>query len=182
MKRFSLILLALPLAAAEQAAEHAGAEAQHGPSPWLWANFVILMGALIYLARKHGGPFLAERDAAIQKGIAGAAAKKADADARVADVNQRLANLDTEIADLKVQMRTEQQQEAQRLADRNAQEIARLQHQSEQEMASAAKTARLELQAHAAKLALALAEQKLRTQMTDDTQHRLTGSFVESLR
>jgi F-type H+-transporting ATPase subunit b len=178
VKRFSLVLLAVPLAAAEQA----GAEARHGPSPWLWANFVILMGVLIYLARKHGGPFLAERDAAIQKGISDAAAKKADADRRVADVDQRLANLDTEIANLKVQMREEQQQEAKRLADRNAQEIARLGHQSEQEMETAAKAARLELQAHAAKLALSLAEQKLRTEMNPETQHRLTGGFVESLR
>ena len=174
----SAFFFAIPVFAAEQS----GGETHHDMTPWLWANFLILIGALAYLGAKHGAPFLKARQESISSGIAEAAAKKADADRRVADVNQRLSALDSEIANLKTQMREEQAQEAQRLADRNAAELARIQHQAEQEMEAAGKAARIELQAHAAKLALDLAEQKLRAEMTGDTQQRLTRGFVESLR
>jgi len=169
-----LIILAMPLFAAE--------ETKRDMTPWLWANFLILLGALVYLGRKYGGPFLQARQQSIQQGIADAAAKKADAETRVADVNQRLSSLDAEIAGLKVQMREEQRLEAKRLADRNAAEISRVQQQAEQEIESAGKAARLELQAHAAKLALDLAEQKIRLRMDDETQRGLTRGFVESLK
>ena len=49
-------------------------------------------------------------------------------------------------------------------------------------MEAAGKAARLELQAHAAKLALDLAEKKLRAGMTGEAQERFTRGFVESLR
>lgn len=177
MKRLLLFVLT---SLSALSAEQPGAEARD-MTPWLWANFLILIGALGYLGVKYGGPFLKARQDTIAKGIDEAAAKKADADQRVAKVNERLANLDSEIAGLKTQMREEQQQESKRLADRNAAEIARIQQQMQQEIESAGKTARLELQAHAAKLALDLAEQKLRAQMNTETQLNLTRGFVESL-
>ncbi len=177
MRLFWLVLgCALTAAAAEQ-----GGETQRDMTPWLWANFVILLAALGYLAMKHGGPYLKARQEGIQKGIADAEAKKADADRRVAEVNARLANLDAEITNLKTQMREEQAQEAERLAARNAAELARIQQQAEQEMESAAKAARLDLQAHAGKLALDLAEQKLRARMNPATQHDLAQGFVDRL-
>ncbi len=157
-------------------------EAGHDMTPWLWANFVILVVALGYLSKKYGAPFLQARQENISKGIADAETKKTEADRRVAEVNQKLATLDAEIANLKTQMREEQAQEAKRLADRNAAELARVQQQSEQEMEAAGKAARLELQGYAAKLALDLAEKKLRSGMTGDAQDRLTRGFVESLR
>ena len=179
MKRFSLFFLAaLP---ALLAAEQAGAEAPHDMTPWLWANFLILMGALAWLGVKHGGPFLQARQETIAKGISDAVATKADADQRVAKVDARLANLDAEIATLKTQMIEEQQQESKRLADRNTAEIARIQQQMQQEIESAGKSARIELQAHAAKLAVDLAERKLRDRMNDETRHSLARNFVESL-
>ncbi len=176
--RFAIFFSALSAAAAEQA----GGEPQHDMTPWLWANFIILIGALAYLSTKYGGPFLKSRQENISRGLAEADVKKTEANRRAAEVDQKLATLDTEIANLKTQMREEQAQEAKRLADRNAAELARIQQQAEQEMEAAGKSARLDLQAHAAKLALELAEQKLQTEMTDDVQHRLTRGFVESIR
>ena len=77
-------------------------------TPWLWANFAILVGALWYLSKKYGGPFLKARQDGISQGIADADAKRADSDRRVAEVNQKLSNLDAEIAALKAQMIEEQ--------------------------------------------------------------------------
>ncbi|MDQ6678331.1 MAG: ATP synthase F0 subunit B [Acidobacteriota bacterium] len=176
MKAILLFGFALTAAAAEQRGE-----TQRDMTPWLWANFILLLAALGYLAMKYGGPFLKARQEGIQKGIADAEAEKAGADRRVAEVNERLANLDTEIANLKSQMREEQAQEAERLAARNAAELARIQQQAEQEMEAAAKAARLDLQAHAGKLAVELAEQKLRARMNPATQHELAQSFMDRL-
>ena len=33
-------------------------EAERDMTPWLWANFAILVLALGYLSKKYGGPFL----------------------------------------------------------------------------------------------------------------------------
>lgn len=162
--------------------QEAAGETQRNMTPWLWANFIILIAALAYLSKKYGAPFLKSRQENITQGIADADAKKADAERRVAEVNQKLASLDAEIANLKTQMRTEQAQEAKRLADRNAAELARIQQQAEQEIEAAGKSARLELKAQAAKLAVDLAEKKLRNEMTPAAQERLTSGFVESLR
>ncbi len=164
------------------AAQESGGEPQKDLTPWLWANFILLIAALWYLSRKYGGPFLKGRQEGISQGIADADAKRADADRRVAEVNQKLSNLDAEITALKSQMRDEQALEAKRLEERHAAELVRIRQQAEQEIEAAGKAARLELQAHAAKLAVDLAEKKLRNEMTGDAQHGLTRGFVESLR
>ncbi len=164
----------MPLAAAEEAAEK-------DMTPWLWANFIILVIALGYLTKKYGGPFLAARSANIQQGIAAANARKAEADRRVADVEARLANLGGEIEKLKTEIRAEQGREADRIAARNAVDIARIHQQAEQEIDALTKAARLELQEHAGNLALQLAEQKIRARMNPETQRKLNRDFLNSI-
>ena len=175
MKRLPLaFLLAIPLSAAEQAAEK-------DMTPWLWANFILLMIALGWLVKKYLGPFFVVRSESIRQGIAEAEAQKAEADRRVADVDARFAALDAEIARLKSEMRSEQAREIERLRARNAAELVRVRLQAEQEIESTVKAARLELRRYAGKLALDLAEQKIRSRMTPEAHRGMTQAFVRSL-
>src|SRR5579859_3806904 len=74
---------------------------------WEWANFVVLAGIVIYMARKAGGPFFNSRAAEIRKGIDEAEKIKADSTARIAAINSKLGRLDAEIASLRETAATE---------------------------------------------------------------------------
>ena len=162
--------------------EHAAAE-HEGPSElWKWANFAILAGVLGYLIGKNAGPFFEGRSQQIKKDMLEAAAARKDADVRAADVERRLSNLEAEIAGLRAEAQKEAAAETERLTRQTASEIAKIQANAEQEIAAAGKAARMDLKRYSAHLAAGLAEQKIRTRMTPDTQNELVQNFVHNLK
>jgi F-type H+-transporting ATPase subunit b len=179
MPSFKRILFALTFAALPLLAEEGGTP----PSPdlviWKWVNFVILAVLLAYIAVKAGGPALRARSKEIGEGLAAGEKAKADADARAAEVQAKLANLEKEIAAMHASAREELNREADRIRTDAGKEIARIQMQLEQETESAAKLAKLEVRRYAAKLAIDLAEQKVRARMSPDVQSALLESFLK---
>jgi len=162
--------------------ETTGHEAPEGPSPiWAWANFAILAGALGYLIVKKGGPWFQSRSLAIRKGIAEAEEIRRGAEASAAEVDRRLAGLQTEIDSLRTSAQREQSAEAERIRQQAAADLARIQGHAAREIESAGKTARLELKRYAAQLAVDLAEQKIRRQMTPEVQAALVERFGRDL-
>ena len=182
------LLLATSLVTAQESPdkaaghESAGHEAPEGPSPiWAWANFAILAGALGYLIVKKGGPWFQSRSLAIRKGIAEAEDIRRGAEASAAEVDRRLAGLQTEIDSLRTNAHREQSAEAERIRQQAAADLARIQGHAAREIESAGKTARLELKRYAAQLAVDLAEQKIRRQMTPEVQAALIERFGRDL-
>jgi F-type H+-transporting ATPase subunit b len=162
--------------------EASGHEAPEGPSPiWAWANFAMLAGALGYLIVKKGGPWFQSRSLAIRKGIAEAEEIRRGAEASAAEVDRRLAGLQTEIDSLRTNAHREQSAEAERIRQQAAADLARIQGHAAREIESAGKTARLELKRYAAQLAVDLAEQKIRRQMTPEVQAALIERFGRDL-
>lgn len=169
-------------------AEHAeathaeGAHAEGDPlAVWKWANFVLLAAGLGYLVGKTVPPLFRERTSEIQKGIAEAAQVKADADKRAAAVDARLAKLDTEISAIREQSRLEMQIEGDRIRKETAATIEKLQTQASAEIESAGVTARRDLKAYAAELALDMAEQRIRSRMDANAEAALIDAFVNDL-
>jgi F-type H+-transporting ATPase subunit b len=148
---------------------------------WKWANFAILAGGLGYLIGKNAPAFFNSRTAEIQKGIADATEMRKDADIRAAEMDKRMANLEAEIAALRASAKSEITAEAERINVETAQLLGKIQTRAEQEIASAAKSASLELKSYSAKLALELAEAKLRGQMNATTERELLGDFLKGL-
>jgi F-type H+-transporting ATPase subunit b len=161
--------------------ESAASESE-GPSPiWAWANFAILVGGLGYLAVKKGGPWFASRSQEIRKGIARAEEIRADAEARANAVDLKIAGLETAISALRADAHREQSVEAERIRQQTAADLARIQQHASAEIDAAGKAARLELKRYAAQVALDLAEQKIRRQMTPDVQTALVEDFSRNL-
>jgi F-type H+-transporting ATPase subunit b len=173
---FALAFLALPLLAAEEG------QAENGPAPiWTWLNFIILVAGLGYLIAKNLGPFLASRTAQIQEALAAGERAKAQAEARAAAVQAQLANLGPEIEKFKADAAQDREREAARIQRDTETELARIEQHSAQEIESAAKLARLDVRRYAAKLAIELAEQKLRARMSPETQAGLVQSFLAGI-
>ncbi len=181
-KRFVIgfILLAAPIFAQEAAG---GAAAAEKPSVLLWQvlNFLILAGLIGWMAVKQGGPMLTSRKKGIQEGLAAGERAKADADARAAEVQKKLGNLEKQIAELRAGAREEQEREADRIRREAKAEMARIHAQAEQEIESAGKLARIEVQRAAARLAIEIAEQKVRERMTPELQAALLRGFVSDI-
>ncbi len=145
---------------------------------WKWLNFAILAGVLGYLIKKNLGPVLVTRSEQIRTGLAAGEKARAEAEARASAVTAKLKNLDQAIAEMKAAARNERERESERLKRDTQSELTRIARQSELEIESAGKLAMLEVQRHAAKLAIDLAEQKVRARMSQDTQAALIGNFI----
>ena len=82
---------------------------------------------------------------------------------------------------MQVEAREEREREAGRIRQETQNELGRLLRHAEMEIESAGKLARLEVQRHAAKLAIDLAEQKLRARMSPETEKTLLDRFVKDI-
>ncbi len=181
--RMAIVLVALSLAGALPALR--AAEGEAGETRELLyriLNFAILAGGLGYLIKKHGGAFFAARGEAILRGISEAQKLHEESEARARAVEERLAGLGAQIEELRAKAKAEMAAEQARREREAEQAVRKVFTQAEQEMAALVKTARLELKAHAASLAIELAEKKIAGRITPQTQRSLVGSFIESLR
>lgn len=175
-------------AASHETAGHEAAEGHGGGHeagdpllPAKWINFAILAAGLGFLIIKMGIPALKSQQQAILDGM-NAAAKQAEATtAQAAEIEKRISNLDSEVAGIREKALSELEAEKKRIGEETAVLVAKVEQDATAELASAAKFAQAELKAHTAKLALELAEQKVRARMTPAAQEALVGRFVERL-
>ena len=179
----SVLVLLLLVSVSALFAQHGGtAAAGHGSlDTWKWANFLLIAVVLGYVIRKNAGPFFASRSQQIRKAIVEAEEVRADAQKRVAQVDARLANLQSAIEKMRREAIEEQSAEGERVRRQTAADISKIMAQAEQEIASAGKGARLELKRYSARLAVSLAEEKIRASMNPHHQDALVQAFVDNL-
>ena len=185
MKKIAALLLGLGLCLALLGSRRRKKESKGGaPEPslgWEWTNFVILAGLFTYLAVTKGGPFFNTRAAEIRKGIDDANKIKSDSDAKIAAINSKLGRLDSEIASLRESAAAERRGAEQRLKEDTQREIQRIGAHADSELDTAGKSERVALQRYAAKLALELAETKVRARMNPNAEDALVQAFVHGL-
>jgi F-type H+-transporting ATPase subunit b len=161
-----------------------GQEVETG-DPWLvwkWANFLILAAGLGYLIRKHAPAFFQQRSQEIQQGISEATKTKQEAEARAAAIERRLASLESEIAKLRASAHQEIAAEGGRISRETVHRLQRIQAQSAREIELMSRAASAELRKYSAELALDLAQQRIRSRMTKETQDSLADKFLQDLR
>lgn len=148
---------------------------------WKLANFAILAAGVVYLAAKMLPPLFRSRTTEIQKGISEAQQVRREAEKRAADMDARLQALGSEIEKFRTQAQVEMEQEATRIREETARQIAKQQQQAKGEIETAGKTASRELQAYAARLSLDMAEQRIRARLDAAAQNALVDGFVSDL-
>jgi len=171
---------------AAQATHAVEAEAPHGESVLRTlarlANFAILAGVIVYFLRAPIAAYLASRGTQIRQDLVTAADMRATASAQLAEIARKLETLPAELDALKAQGAQDVVAEQARIAQAAAVERERLIEQTHREIATRLRLARRELTAHAAGLAIAIAEQRIKRSITPEDQLRLVDRFTSQLK
>lgn len=165
------------------AGEHAGAE-HGGLSGLIWpvANFVVLAFLLNKFLRAPLTEYLTGRSTQIRKDLVEAAALSASATAQLAEVDRKMKALPSELDALKKRGVEEIAAEEDRIASAAAADRQRLLTQTRREIELRLQTAQRTLSDHAATLALQLAEQRLRQDMSAADHARLVDRYVQQVK
>jgi F-type H+-transporting ATPase subunit b len=142
-------------------------------------NFAVIAGGLFWVARKFLPGMFRDRTTAIQKAMEEARKASAEANRRLSEIEDRLSRLDAEIREMQAAAEKEAEGEYARILAATEEDKRKIIESAEQEITAAGKQARRELAAHAADLAVALAQKQIRVDpATDQT---LVRSFADSI-
>src|SRR5260221_508016 len=106
---------------------------------------------------------------------------RAGAEKRAAAMDAKLANLGAEVETLRKSAREEAAMEGDRIRQETQRELAKIQANAGHDIASALKSAKIELKSYSGQLAIHLARDKVRQRMTPADQDALVRSFVSDL-
>lgn len=171
-----LMVLALPVQAAGDA-EGWG---------WLetigrWFNLAVLFGGLAFLLRKPLAAFFDGQRRQIRQQLEDAREAQRRAEVQLAGVEEKLANLDAELAALREQAEFEAEREKERIREEAEVEAARLLETATREIEGLSRAAHHRLRAYASELAMKMATERARQELTSDADANLISRFLEEL-
>lgn len=131
-------------------------------------NFVVIAGIIFWAGRKYLPGLLSARTAAIQKSMQEAQKASEEARRKLAEIESRLMKLDGEIGMMRDAAEKDAAAEEARIQAAAQEDARKMVESAQQEIASAAKTARRELTAYAADLAVGLAQKQIHVDAATD--------------
>ena len=131
-------------------------------------NFAVVAGVILWASKKYLPAIFRDRTAQIQKAMDEARKASEEANRRLAEIESRLSHLDAEIAALRSSAEKEGAAEEVRMQAAAEEDARKIVQTSEQEIAAAAKSARRELTAFAASLAVSLAAKQIQIDRSAD--------------
>jgi F-type H+-transporting ATPase subunit b len=144
-------------------------------------NILLVVGVLIWIARKPLSNFFARMSDSIREQLAEAQKARADAEARLAEVQSRMSRLDDELKEIANTAEKEAQDEYKKMLAQAEQDAEKIVERSRQEIEGMTRTAQHELRFHAAELSVRLAEEKIQNEISDADHERLMNRFVSKL-
>lgn len=154
-----------------------------------WGVFSLNLAVLLWLLWKmlYGGKnwsvpkMLRSRGETIQLQMREAEQAQQQAEVRLQQIEARIANLPAEIAALEREAAAEAAREYERVVGESRAEAERILHQGRLEIQAAAKLAQKELKGLAAALAVDLATQRIREQLTPEEDEMVVRSALAGL-
>jgi F-type H+-transporting ATPase subunit b len=142
-------------------------------------NFGVVAGLIFWLSRKTLPGIFRSRTASIQKAMEEARKASQEASQRLADIETRLSRLGVEIGEMRAAAEKEAAAEEARIKAAAAEEGRKIVESAQQEIAAAAKSARRDLIAYAADLAVSLAAKQVK--LDSATDQGLVRRFARQL-
>jgi F-type H+-transporting ATPase subunit b len=171
------------LAPAVAVAASGGDEHGGGVTDFVWhaVNLLLLIAALIYFARGPIASFLNERRAKIEDGIQSAGRELAAAERKLAACEQRIASLDEEIDGIRSAVQRQAESERDRLLAEAQTTADRIRRDALAAVDQEMRHARAQLRSETVDLAVQLAGELLRSQVSDSDRTRLVDDFVQRI-
>jgi F-type H+-transporting ATPase subunit b len=142
-------------------------------------NFVVVAVVIFWAVKKYLPGVFRNRTISIQKAMEEARKASEDANRRLSEIEARLSKFDAEIAQMKAEAEKQAIAEEQTIKAAAEEDARKIVEAAEQEIAAAAKTARRELTAYAADLAVTLARKQIHVDA--NTDQALLGDFARQL-
>jgi len=156
-----------------------GLDLEHAYWVCVLLNFAVIAAALFWLSKKNLPGLFRNRTASIQKAMEEARKASEDANQRLAEIEARLSKLDVEIGGMRAVAEKEAAAEGERIKSAAIEDARKIVESAEQEIAAAAKSARRELTAYAADLAVSLAKKQIHVDAATDQS--LLRDFAQQL-
>ena len=178
MIRLALVVLAL--VAVPGAALAAGEDG--GPSFfWSYVNLAVLIGVLIYVARKPILDYLSDRRSRVQEDLASTENLLNEAESRLAEWSAKTERLDADIEEIQRISHRRAEDERVKILEDAKRAAERIRSDAGTAIERELRRARVALREEAADLAVELAGKMLSQQVTDADRDRLVDEFVERL-
>lgn len=200
-------LLSMFVATAAFAAEHGEAVAAHGEAAgghhgaphvsnwwgigeqyantpalgWLTITFLIFVGILVTFGRPAIKKHLETRADAVEKAIAEARRAREDAEKRAKDAEAKLAALAGEVEKMKAEFTAQGKLESERIATAATEMAKKIARDTEDTIGAETERAKEALRVEASKLALQLAEERIKQLLTDADDGKLKTSLIQGL-
>lgn len=184
MKSIVSVLFSFLLSGVAFASEGGGGEG-HGYDwmgfVWQVVNFAILVGVLVYFARKPLRDYLRARTESIQKSIEEARQAREIAEKALAEVQARVNAKDKEIAEIIAMAEKSGQKEKEALIQEGERLAQKLLEQARTNIDFELKQAREAIKAEAVELAMELAEKKIEGKLSEEEQKKLFEEALDRL-
>lgn len=142
-------------------------------------NFAIVAAIIFWATKKYLPGMFRTRTAFIQQAMEEARKASEDANRRLGEIEARLSKLDGEIGEMRAAAEKDSAEEEQKISAAEEEDKRKIVESAEQEIAAAAKSARRELTAYAADLAVALAAKQIHVDASAD--QALVKDFTQQL-
>lgn len=150
-----------------------------GDHLWPAVNLVILLGVIVYFARKPIAAFFAERRAGIEGELDGAASELSDAEATYAKWQRRLIDLETELDEIRATSRRRAESDRERILSDARASAERIREDASSAIEQELRRAREQLREEATQLAIEMASDRLGREINDSDRDRLIDEFIE---
>ena len=144
-------------------------------------NFALMVGVLVYFVNKPIRKGLKERSAGIEKTLAEAEAAKQAAEAKHREYTEKLAKATEEIAGITDSIRREGELERDKIIAAAKELAIKIEQEADNKASGVVAKARAELREEAASLAVELAEDMLKKQVSADDQKRLVDEYMQKV-
>jgi len=144
-------------------------------------NFALMVGVLVYFVNKPIRKGLKGRTEEIEKTLADAESAKAAAEAKHKEYSDKLAKATEEIAGITEAIRREGELERDKIIAAAKDMADKIEREADNKAAGVVAKARIELREEASRLAVELAEDMLKKQVSADDQKRLVDEYMQKM-
>ena len=149
---------------------------------WEFLNLFILLAVLVLLSRRAVRSFLSARREKVVQNLRSSKQLLQESQARLSELEKKTSTLDDELDEIRREAKARGEKEAAAIVA-EAQDVARRSAEdSEAAVERESLRAQKILRNEAAQLAMELAEERLKSEITEEDQARLVAEFVQRIR